>query len=220
MLPLLQLAWKMLRAGFLVTLLPLAAFGETPYALQYAPQQYAPVAPPQSDWSRVAELPPGTPIVVHQRGYQFPIQCRLVWINPKALACDTVATNVPSQRLVVQAASVDSVHALSYAPPPPPPAPTYVAPYAQPPVQAYTLAPTPRYVQPAQVYRQPERHAGPIIALGVVAGALVGGLIGKNFSTTGGFLGAALGGIGGAGISFAAVEAYDRPSYPQGYGHP
>jgi len=199
------------------------------YTPQYVPAQYntqyAPPAPsPVNEWLKVAELPPGTPIVVHQRGYNWPVQCSLVWINPKALACDTVASNVPSQRLVIQANSVDNIHALSYAPPqqaynPPQQAPAPI--YVQPPVAAYAPPPPP----PFSLYVAPQRehHAGAIITFGVVAGALVGGLIGKGFSTAGGFTGAALGGIAGGGIGIAVVEAneHSQPTYPgYRYQHP
>jgi len=193
------------------------------YTPQYVPAQYTQYAPPApnpaNEWLRVAELPPGTPIVVHQRGYNWPVQCSLVWINPKALACDTVASNVPSQRLVIQANSVDNIHALSYNPPQAAPAPSYVQPMQQPPVAVYAPPPpfTP-YVAPPR-----EHHAGAIITFGVLAGALVGGLIGKGFSTSGGFTGAALGGIAGGGIGIAVVEAneHSQPNYPgYRYQHP
>jgi len=194
-------------ALYSLTLLSCAAASAQYAPPNYSPQPYAPQSPTTS-WQQVAEMPPGTLLVIHQRGSNWPIQCALAWINPKSLACDTPATTAPSQRLIFQANSVDSIQPLPAAPPPEP-ATAYVAPPA--PVPVYT--PPPRYSSNYGAYAGPEHHNTGVIVLCAAAGGLLGGLIGKGWSTQAGFLGAAFGGLGGAAIGFAATDAYDRPHY-------
>jgi len=169
----------------------------------YAPQ--APASAPSVPWQQLAQMPPGTLLLVHQRGSNWPIQCTLAWINPRSFACDTPATTAPAQRLTFPASSLESVQVLNATaePLPPAPAPTYA-----PPPSTYVQ---PSYAQPYPVAARPEHHAAGVIVLCAAAGGLLGGLVGKGWSTQAGFLGAGFGGILGGAIGFAAIDSYDRP---------
>jgi len=186
------------------------AAAQSPYA--YAPQ--APTSAPSGPsvpWQQLAQMPPGTLLLVHQRGSNWPIQCTLAWINPKSFACDTPATTAPAQRLTFPASSLESVQVLNATaePLPPAPTPTYVQPQPQ---IVYTPPPPSRYVQPYPV-AAPEHHAAGVVVLCAAAGGLLGGLVGKGWSTQAGFLGAGFGGILGGAIGFAAIDNYDHPHY-------
>jgi len=195
----------MLRQALLLALvssLTAAATAQSPYS-------YAPPAPPTSGIEAISNLAPGTLIVVHQRGTNIPIQCTLAWVNPRSFACDTAATNTPAQRLTFPANSIEYVRPLAAAAPPPP---AYVE--APQPQIAYAPAPQPVFVAPAQTYfAPPDHHQAGVVVLCAAAGALLGGLIGKGWSTEAGVLGAAFGGLTGGGIGFAATEYDQRNQY-------
>lgn len=60
-------------------------------------------------WKKIANLPPGTPILVRQAGPGLPQPCQLAWIDNTALACDGWSPDGAPQRLIFPAASVASV---------------------------------------------------------------------------------------------------------------
>ena len=55
-------------------------------------------------WQRIANLPPGTPILVANRTQLLPTQCDLLWIDTTALACAT-----GPQRIIFPVTSILSV---------------------------------------------------------------------------------------------------------------
>jgi len=55
-------------------------------------------------WQRIANLPPGTPILVANRTQPIPTQCDLLWIDTSALACTT-----GPQRIIFPVTSILSV---------------------------------------------------------------------------------------------------------------
>jgi hypothetical protein len=60
-------------------------------------------------WQRIANLPPGTPILVADRTRSIPTQCDLLWIDTTALACTTVDPIAGPQRTIFPATSILSV---------------------------------------------------------------------------------------------------------------
>jgi len=76
-----------------------AAFGQTP-----------PPAPSRQ-WRKVAQLPPGTRILVREQGKQVPQSCTLTWIDDTKLACDGITASGTGkiERLIYPIASVASV---------------------------------------------------------------------------------------------------------------
>jgi len=55
-------------------------------------------------WQRIANLPPGTPILVREHYAPYPIPCTLVWIDNNSVACDG-----PDDRVIYPAASLASI---------------------------------------------------------------------------------------------------------------
>lgn len=60
-------------------------------------------------WQRIANLPPGFPILVEERINPLPTQCDLLWIDTHALACTTIDPITGPRRIVFPAASIVSV---------------------------------------------------------------------------------------------------------------
>ena len=86
-----------------LTLLLLAALHPTLRAQTQTPD--APLPPRLThQWQRIANLPPGTPILVEERTRPIPTQCALLWIDANALACTT-----GSNRIIFPATSLISV---------------------------------------------------------------------------------------------------------------
>lgn len=74
-------------------------------------QGQATTPPPSRQWRKVAQLPPGSRILVRKQGKQVPQSCTLAWIDDATLACDGVrasGTGV-AERLTYPIASVASV---------------------------------------------------------------------------------------------------------------
>ena len=55
-------------------------------------------------WQRIANLPPGTPILIRERYAPYPTPCTLDWIDNNSIACDN-----PDGRIIYPAASLVSV---------------------------------------------------------------------------------------------------------------
>jgi len=65
-------------------------------------------------WTRIADLPPGTPLLVQETYNPHPTPCTLAWIDNTALACDIIPFDAP-RRVIYPATSIQSVRP---APPP------------------------------------------------------------------------------------------------------
>jgi len=61
------------------------------------------------NWQKIADLPPGTPLVVHEPYARTSADCTLVWIDNNALACDTFDLHGAAQRVVFRRAEIESV---------------------------------------------------------------------------------------------------------------
>jgi len=61
------------------------------------------------NWQKMADLPPGTPLEVHEPFARGSADCTLVWIDNNALACDTFDPHGEAQRIVYRRAEIESV---------------------------------------------------------------------------------------------------------------
>ena len=61
------------------------------------------------NWQKIADLPPGTLLEVHEPYARYSADCTLVWIDNNALACDTFDLHGASQRVVYRRAEIESV---------------------------------------------------------------------------------------------------------------
>jgi len=61
------------------------------------------------NWNKIADLPPGTPLEVHEPYARSSTDCTLVWIDNNALACDTFDLHGAAQRVVYLRAEIESV---------------------------------------------------------------------------------------------------------------
>jgi hypothetical protein len=61
------------------------------------------------NWQKIADLPPGTPLEVHEPYARTSADCTLVWIDNNALACDTFDLRGAVQRVVYRRAEIESV---------------------------------------------------------------------------------------------------------------
>jgi hypothetical protein len=61
------------------------------------------------NWNKIADLPPGTPLEVHEPYARTSTDCTLVWIDNNALACDTFDLRGVVQRVVYRRAEIESV---------------------------------------------------------------------------------------------------------------
>jgi hypothetical protein len=86
-------------------------------ALTTAHAQQDTTVPPRlaHQWQRIADLTPGTLILVQQDDNPYRIPCTLVWIDNNALACDISTYDAPPHRVIYPAPSIYSVRP---APPP------------------------------------------------------------------------------------------------------
>ena len=55
-------------------------------------------------WQRIANLPPGTPILIRERYAPYPRPCTLDWIDNNSIACDS-----PEGRIIYPAISLASI---------------------------------------------------------------------------------------------------------------
>lgn len=56
------------------------------------------------NWQRIADLPPGTPILVREHYASYPTPCTLAWIDNNSVACDG-----PDGRIIYPAASLAAI---------------------------------------------------------------------------------------------------------------
>ena len=61
------------------------------------------------NWQKIADLPPGTLLEVHEPYARYSADCTLVWIDNNALACDTFDLHGAAQRVVYRRAEIESV---------------------------------------------------------------------------------------------------------------
>jgi hypothetical protein len=61
------------------------------------------------NWQKIADLPSGTPLEVHEPYARYSTDCTLVWIDNNALACDTFDLHGAAQRVVYRRAGIESV---------------------------------------------------------------------------------------------------------------
>jgi hypothetical protein len=67
------------------------------------------LTPGPRNWLKIADLPPGTALEVHEPYARYSADCTLVWIDNNALACDTFDLHGAAQRVVYRRAEVESV---------------------------------------------------------------------------------------------------------------
>jgi hypothetical protein len=66
-------------------------------------------SPGPHNWQKIADLPPGTPLEVHETYARFAADCTLVWVDNNALACDTFDLHGVAQRVVYRRTEIESV---------------------------------------------------------------------------------------------------------------
>ena len=60
-------------------------------------------------WQKIAHLPPGTPILIHETYARYPTPCTLIWIDTTSIACDITTFDAAPRRIIYPATSIESV---------------------------------------------------------------------------------------------------------------
>ena len=61
------------------------------------------------NWQKIADLPPGTPLEVHEPYARVSTDCTLVWIDNNALACNVPDVAGAQRRVIYRRAELESI---------------------------------------------------------------------------------------------------------------